>query len=471
MGFNIFFYRKGDSLSLKIIKIITVAAPAIFIALFEAIRHTVFIEHDPMLGGNLVLVAVVTLSAFFFSRLIFGKIERMQRESLRRNQELAAINNVALAVSESLNLDVVLYQALDKLLEVTAADAGELFLLDKQANEMVRQAHSGLLPDAFHGKIRFKIDEGFTEIMKRSGAKVAVRELAQDQELFAVTGNSGGFRSLAAVPLLYKTAVIGAINIYSLEAEHFTADDTQLLANIGNQIAVAIENARLHERMQDMAALEERERIAREMHDGLAQVLSYVLAKSQAAKQFISSGQGEQAEEQLEELENIAQEVYADVRETILGLRTATPPRRDMITTLQEYIIHFNQMSGIKTEVDSDSGGYPRLPANVELQVIRIIQEALTNVRKHSGASYARVRISGDETKASITIEDNGRGFNISHIPHGQRPQFGLKIMQERAKSIGGTLVIKATPDKGTRVSLEIPLDQKEKRKLESTAR
>ncbi len=222
---------------------------------------------------------VVTFGAYLFSRFIFGIIERAQQESLRRNQELAAINSVALAVSESLNLDVVLYRALDKVLQVTAAEAGEMFLLDEQTQEMVRKVHTGLFPEAFHKKTRFQIGEGFTGAVAQSGEPIIVPDLSQEPSLLRTMAKTSRFRSLASVPLKSKSSIIGAINIFSLRPRHFTNDDTRLLTSIGNQIAVAIENARLHDKVQGMAALEERERIAREMHDGLAQVLSYVTSR------------------------------------------------------------------------------------------------------------------------------------------------------------------------------------------------
>jgi len=278
-------------MSLKTLKIVTILAPALFIGLFEVVRHLVFVEHQPMAIGNLVVFIVVLAGAFLFSKFIFGIIGRTQRESLRRNQELAALNSVALAVSESLNLDVILYRALDKVLQVTATDAGEIFLQDEPTQEMVQRVHSGLFPEAFQEKTSFRIGEGFVGAVAQSGEPIVVEELSQDPRLLRDKVRESGFRSLASVPLKSKNVVIGAINIATMKRRRFTPEDMQLLTNIGNQIAVAIENARLHEKVQGMAILEERERIAREMHDSLAQVLSYVNTKTQAVRQLLATGQ------------------------------------------------------------------------------------------------------------------------------------------------------------------------------------
>ncbi len=461
MGISELYSRRYDSMSLKVLKIVTILAPAVFIGLFELGRHTVFVEAQPMTIGNLLVFVVVTIGAFFFSRIIFGIIEGMQREGLRRNQELAALNSVALAVSESLNLDVVLYRALDKVLQVTDADAGEMFLFDEPTQEMVRRVHAGLFPEAFQEKTRFQIGEGLAGAVAQSGEPIVVRDLSQDPRLLRAMVRDSGFHSLASVPLKAKNAVIGAINIASLRYGRFTPEDTRLLTSIGNQIAVAIENARLHDKVQGMAALEERERIAREMHDSLAQVLSYVNAKSQAARKFVSSGQEAQAKAQLMELEQIAQEVYADVREAILGLRSTASPQRDLVSTLKEYIFRFSQMSGIRTELEFSNGRLPSLTTTTELQVIRIIQEALTNTRKHAKAGHAWVRILADDEQVEIVIEDDGRGFNVSRIRREGWPQFGLQTMKERAESVGGTLDMKSAPGQGAKVTLKIPLTQR----------
>jgi len=447
-------------MSMKILRIVSILAPAVFIAIFESVRHVLVVEHNPMIIGNLVLFASVIVGSFFLSRSVFGTIERMQQESLRRNQELAALNSVALAVSESLNLQVVLSRALDKVLEVTGAEAGEMFLLEEDTHEMVRQVHSGLFPEAFQEKTRFRIGEGFAGTVAQFGEPIVSQDLSLDPRLLRDKVKESGFRSLACVPIKSKNAVIGAINIATLSPHRFTPEDVQHLSDIGNQIALGVENARLHEKVQGLAAMEERERIAREMHDSLAQVLGYVNTKTQAARQFLAQGQGGKAEAQLKELEDAARDTYADVREAILGLRSPITPQGDMVAVLQEHISHFSQANNIRAGLQVVNGKPPPLSSTTELQVIRIVQEALTNVRKHSGASHVWVRIQTNGDQAEIVVEDNGRGFVVSRVRSRDWLRFGLRMMRERAESVGGTLDIKASSGQGARVILRVPLAQ-----------
>lgn len=448
-------------MSIKTLKIISIITPAFFIGVFEVLRHTVYVEREPMLVGNLVVVGVILVGAYSLSTFVFRIIDRTQRESLRRNQELTALNSVARAVSESLNLDVVLYRTLDEVLKVTNAEAGEIFLLDEQNQELVRRTHIGLLPKVFQETDRLKIGEGFAGTVVRTGEPIIVQDLSQEPELYQKMFIKGGFRSLVSVPLKSKNTNIGALNIISPSPGRFTTEDSRLLINIGHQIAVGIENARLHEKVQGVAALEERERLAREMHDGLAQVLSYVITKSQAAREFVLSGQDTKANSELIELETIAQEVYADVREVILGLRSTASPKRDIVSALREFVSRFSQMSGIRTELEIHDGKLPFLPTTSELQVIHIIQEALTNVRKHAGASHAWVRISKNSDQIEIVIEDDGHGFDLSSIRREGGPRFGLQTMRERTESLEGTLDIKPANGHGTKVILTIPINQR----------
>jgi signal transduction histidine kinase len=159
-------------------------------------------------------------------------------------------------------------------------------------------------------------------------------------------------------------------------------------------------------------------------------------------------------------LEDVAQDLYVDVREAILGLRSAISVERDMTSTLKEYILHFSQMSNIRADLEFTDNNILSLPATSQIQITRIIQEALSNVRKHAKASHAHVRISTSDDRLEITGADDGKGFDVSNIKHDGWPHFGLQTMRERSDSIGGILDIRSTPGEGTKVVLTIPINQ-----------
>ena len=233
-------------------------------------------------------------------------------------------------------------------------------------------------------------------------------------------------------------------------------DDLRVLEGIGEQIALGVENAHLHEQVLDRAVLEERERIARELHDGLAQVLGFINTQTQAVKKLLESGKTGEATFELETMGAVSREVYADVREAIVGLRTAP---KGLIPTIREYMSRLPRMNGCEFELDVSerTEGLVLAPAT-EIQLVRIVQEALSNVRKHAGASRVDVIIEADEEEVGVSIVDNGHGFDPLQLDRTGWPRLGLQTMRERAQAIGGAFDISSAPGEGTRVSVRVPL-------------
>jgi signal transduction histidine kinase len=201
---------------------------------------------------------------------------------------------------------------------------------------------------------------------------------------------------------------------------------------------------------------EERVRIAREIHDGMAQILAYVNTKAQAVKAYLDKDKPEEASAQLEQLASAAREVYTDAREGIMALRTRVGPDQPLGEALQDYIERWELQSGIASSLEIE--GEIQVSATVELQLLRILQEALSNARKHSGATQVEVRIHQERDRLIASVEDDGTGFDPSNRPREAFPRFGLAIMRERAESIGGSLGLETSPGGGTRVKIEVPV-------------
>ncbi len=379
-------------------------------------------------------------------------------EGARRTRELAALNELSAAVSSSLNLKEIAKAALDRAMELSGMEAGEAWLWDEEAQEMVLLTHSGLFPEAFREVTRFKKGEGFPGQVALTGEPVICPDISLEDGFVRDDAKKAGLRLFVCIPLHAKGKVVGAMDLASRESRRFTPRELQLMTAVGNQIGVAMENALLYQRVQSLAVAEERGRLAREIHDGVAQVLAYVNAKTLAVRRFLDNGDPAAARSELSELERAAKEVYADTREAILGLRSTISPREGFTTALQEYLDKFQQLSGIPVTLTIvPENASVRLSAEVEIQVIRIIQEALANVRKHSAASQAwlKLEIAGDKVLA--TVSDNGNGFAVRQPPAGKWPRFGLRTMQERAESIGGNLVVESQPGSGTKVLVTAP--------------
>lgn len=381
------------------------------------------------------------------------------RESFQRAQDIATVNEVSAVASSSLDLREVMKAVLLKVIDLLHLDAGGMWLWEETTQEMVMVVHAGSFAAAFREITRFKKGEGFPGLVAETGEVVISPDIAQDERFLRDKVRKAGIHSFVSVPLKAKGKVVGAMDLATSEYRHLTPRELNLLTAIGNQIGMAIENARLYEKVQELAVVEERGRIAREMHDGVAQLLGYANAKALAARRFLEIGKAGQALEQLSQLGDAAKRAYADVREAILSLRSTLGQRQGFLSTLEEYLENFYQMSGVPVvlETTPENGSFDIDP-RIELQLIRIIQEALSNVRKHSNADRAWVTLEARDKELKVEIRDNGRGFNPSKTVRGGLPRFGLQTMQERAQAIGGCLQIESRPGLGTKVMVDIPL-------------
>jgi signal transduction histidine kinase len=201
--------------------------------------------------------------------------------------------------------------------------------------------------------------------------------------------------------------------------------------------------------------LEERERIARELHDGLAQVLGYINTQTLAVKMLLESGRIGAATSELDAMGAASRAVYGDVREAIVGLRTAP---KGLVPTIREYLGRLPRMTG--SEIDLRVAGDAEeiaLAPSTEIQVVRIVQEALSNVRKHAGASHVEVIVEADEDEIGVEIVDDGHGFDPLLLERTGWPRLGLQTMRERAQAIGGTFDVVSAPGRGTRVAVRAP--------------
>jgi signal transduction histidine kinase len=390
--------------------------------------------------------------------------QRQAREEVERwSKRLEdVVSSIATAISQPFELKEMLDIALRKALELTGLEAGTVYLVDERAEELTLVAHYGLSQSVVQGVDRMKLGEGLTGRAARSEEPVFVENVSEDPRLTRMVIKKEGFQFQASVPLKSKNRVLGVVTMVSRGRRPFSPQEVTILTAIGQQIGVAIENARLYEQVQSMAALEERGRIGRELHDGLAQVLGYLHLQSRAAEGLLSSGQIAQAQAELQEMQEVAQEAYGDVRESILGLRTTVTPGTGLIPTLAEYLDKFSQQSGINARLVIGDDVEMKFAPVVEIQLLRIVQEALANVRKHSGASRAWVRFEADEAGAVITVEDDGQGFDPSRIWQDRQEHFGLQTMRERVESVGGELGFDSQSGQGTRVVIRVPLASEE---------
>jgi signal transduction histidine kinase len=387
------------------------------------------------------------------------EVQRQARAEMEQwNKQLEdMVNTIATAIGQPLELKELLDIALHKALELPGLDSGGVFLVDDRAQELVFVAHHGLSQRFVQAVERMKLGEGIAGRAVISGEPLIVENFSDDPRLTKAILREEGIRFHASVPLKSRGRVLGVMNLSSKSHRSFTPQEMIFLTAIGQQIGVAIENARLYQQGRHLAVLEERDRLARELHDYLAQALGYLNVKASLMDDLLARGQITQAQASLLEMKGIAREAYTDVREAIFSLRTMAAAGLGLLPTLREYLAEYRAYYGLETSLAIDDESLAEFPADVGVQISRIIQESLTNVRKHAQAGKAWIRFEPDNTHVRIMVEDNGRGFEPAQLTGEGRQYFGLQIRRERAEGVHGSLELISQPGQGTRVVLRVP--------------
>ncbi len=402
-------------------------------------------------------IGAVVAGSLVFSNYIFDLIHRKDQAIRRQNQELAALNAVGAAINESLDLDAVLSRALKRVLEVTGVESGEIFLQEESSGDLVMRGFHGIHPEAFQEITHFKGKDGFPGQIAVTGTPLVVDGLREDPRFLRKAVKEAGFQSYAGLPLRSKGKIVGVMGVFAMDPGRLKAEDLDLLAALGNQIGLAVENAGLYARVKEMSIVDERRRIAREMHDGLAQALGLLYLKMGEVEEHATACPMEcPNRDGIRLIKNVTAEAYEEVRQGIFGLKMVSK-RLGLVPALTEYLHNFMEQTGISTELKVADERATRLTPRVEIQLIRIVQEALANVRKHARAGHSSVLLEMDERKTRVTVWDDGQGFDPVHATR-RGVCFGLQIMQERAESVGGTLTIESQPGNGTQVIVQFPI-------------
>lgn len=374
-------------------------------------------------------------------RVLSVAVEKTQLVARAESHEadLRRLWQAGLDVTDSQEYAGVLRTIVDRARELIGGEASALCLWDESKHWWVVQGTSGA-SDAFEVSVKRIESDAGSQPVECPVIRFKYRQTHLD------------------VPVMHAGRVLGCLCVANQQTRDFSAHERELLVSIAAQAAHAIETARQIDTAGARATNAERERLAREMHDTLAQMLGFVNIKTQAAREFLAQGDYEQAKTQLDQLSKLAQELYADTRELILGLHSETGPDRGLVPALEEYAKRFEELSGIPISFYADGFAEIRLVPAVEIQLIRIVQEALSNVRKHAHAQRAQVSFARRGETARVEIADDGQGFDPSHLARGQFPQFGLTSMRERVQAMGGTIGIDSTIGRGTKIWIDFPL-------------
>lgn len=439
---------------LRRLKWASIAATAVFVIAVDLVRFKLY-PYLHSWAGRLLMDSTVVIGALFFFGAMFTVIQRMQGRLERQNRELLALHAATQDVHAELSLDRLLQRVVDQATALLDARYGAITVINER--HRIETFVTAGISDELRARLGPPpVGHGLLGVVLNEGQRLRLPDLTRDPRSHGFPPHHPPMKSLLAVPMLCKGPFRG--NLYLADkndAPEFSQEDEETLVRFATTAAIAIDNAYLHQRLNTLAVAEERLRIAHEMHDGLAQVLAYVNTKAQAVKEFLRTDRPEEATKHLDQLAAAAREVYGDVRESIIGLRNAAVPGRSLGDAVYDYVRSWEAQHGITCRVRLDRS--LRLSDNAELQLQRIVQESLANIRKHAQAKVVDVTMQQADGKIVTTVQDDGVGFNPELLGRTEFPRFGLATMRERAESIGGTVRLDSSPGQGTRVTIEIP--------------
>ena len=349
------------------------------------------------------------------------------------------------SVREKTNLNALFSDLLENLCDTLDADYALASIWDKNADQSKDTITFGELPDNTRPLI-----EGILSSVISSKEPLIFGK---------VTGNTAtapGFRALMAAPLvLQDQTALGVLLVANRQAKAFTNQQLSILQTVAGQAALVVHNINLMAQLEYRAIIDERTRLAREIHDGLAQTLGFLKLKSAQAQNYLQRGELDQLRDTLDTCYEVLSDAYQDARQAIDGLRVS--PSEDGLTVwLHQTVAEFREYNDVsisfyEAEVER------ALAPEIQAQLIRIVQEALNNVRKHAHARNVEISCTQTENDMILEIRDDGVGFLSEDVPGPS--QYGVHGMRERAELIGAEFQVISQPQEGTAVRIRMPVN------------
>jgi two-component system, NarL family, sensor kinase len=374
----------------------------------------------------------------------------------RRNRELSILNAIAEALNREVDLSRALHAALAQVAELLNLHTGWVFMLDDETGKSYLAAVHNLPPALADKPQRMEGTcyclDSFRDGDLDGAANVNVITCTRLEGLIDGTDN---LRYHASIPLYAHGKQLGMLNVASQGWRGLSQDDLRLLNTVGDLLGIAVERARLFARSTQMGAVEERNRLAREIHDTLAQGLAATTMQLETADVLLDGKPGaERARKAVQNALALTRANLEEARRSVLDLRAVPLEGRTLAEALRELTAEWSAKWNLPVQF-ALTGDDHALPVRVEVGLYRIAQEALTNVVRHAAARKLTMHLTMLPEQVRLSIEDDGRGFEPAKIAKGR---FGLIGLNERARLLGGQLKLHSSPGAGTRLDVTIPL-------------
>jgi len=387
---------------------------------------------------------------------VYGNLEQLvaskTTELEQQNRELGLLYDSAAFLQQPQSAETMCQGFLQRLRDYFGADGGTVRILDPIDGNLHMLVSQGISAQLVESERCLKVGDCLCG--EAVASKVAVvHDLRKGNPTQQLECRREGFATVSVFHLYAQRQHLGFFNLHFRQPTELSGTQKALLETLGQLLGTAIENLRLEGRSRELAIAEERNLVAQGLHDSLAQALNFLNLQVQMLEQSLRQNRLDEVADIVPALRAGVDESYQDVRELLHNFRTRLQ-EGNLLNSLQAVVDKFQRQSGIPVDVQADELGMP-FPSEQQLQLLFIVQEALSNVRKHAGAQHVWLRLS-DHGDFTLSIRDDGRGFDPAALEALGEAHVGIHIMRERAARIDASLTVNASPGSGTEVVLNL---------------
>ena len=420
------------------------------IYLTEKLDAPEFTADDEMI---IQMLAAYAAAAIQNARLVEQMRER-DAALTRRSEDLVMLNDIASALTSSLELDEILNKTLAVVMNYMKVEAGEIFLLEEDKQTLRMVLHRGAAAEAFWNRNRFKLGEGIIGIVAQKVESFLSTDLKADDRFAREAVVKAGFRQMAFLPLRSVDNVMGVMTVATRSSQPLEQRSVQMLDAVANWAGLAIENARLHQNARRLAVLEERDRIGMDLHDGIIQSIYGVGLSLENALHTIDEDKDLAKARIKQSIEGLNQSIR-DIRTYILDLRPRQLGNDGLMNGLKRLATEYRANTFAEVTLKGPQKGLEDLLQARSLALFHICQESLANAAKHAGAKRVDINVWTTDDRVIMEVRDNGKGFDIDKM--SMTIGHGLSNVQTRARSVGGEVDITSMIGEGTTILAWVP--------------
>ncbi len=383
------------------------------------------------------------------------RVEQKTAQLAAQNRDIGALYDMAAFLNQPNEIEALCDGFLRRVMLQFDAEGGSIRALDPNNEKLNLMVSVGLSDALVESEHCMRVDDCYCGVATRQAGVIVIQDFRHAPPGLDLNCQREGFASVAVFRIVARDEVLGSYSLHFRGQRKLAPAESQLLETLGQHLGVALDNRRLSAQARQLAVVQERGLVAQGLHDSLAQGLNFLNLQLQMLDGAVKRGDAAEVEEILPLLRTGVDESYQDVRELLTNFRSKLS-QGDLYVAIEDTVDRFRRQTGMDTELAvGERQGAPLAP-DQQLQVLFILQEALSNVRKHSEAARVRVEVE-DGRDFVLDISDDGQGYDAEEVAARGEAHVGLHIMRERAARMRAVIKLESRPGQGTRVLLTLP--------------